>query len=189
MLNLKIIIGSTRPGRAADLVVPWISRAAREHRAGGALVNASATQPAAPVAVGPSRLVRVTFGPLTKILNPAIVKLAGRRHVRFAGRISHTGRRSGRHYVTPVSARLTGDTFVIPLTFGSQSDWSRNVRSAGGCEIQLNGTDYRAVRPRLADGDQIKDVIRAAFSPIERIMLRMLGIRQFLLLQRAGTGA
>jgi NAD(P)H-dependent FMN reductase len=33
MLNLKIIIGSTRPGRAADLVVPWIGQAAREHGA------------------------------------------------------------------------------------------------------------------------------------------------------------
>jgi NAD(P)H-dependent FMN reductase len=35
MLNLKIIIGSTRPGRAADRVVPWISQAAREHGAFG----------------------------------------------------------------------------------------------------------------------------------------------------------
>jgi len=33
MLNLKIIIGSTRPGRAADQVVPWIVGCAREHRA------------------------------------------------------------------------------------------------------------------------------------------------------------
>jgi NAD(P)H-dependent FMN reductase len=33
MLNLKIIIGSARPGRAADLVAPWITRAAREHGA------------------------------------------------------------------------------------------------------------------------------------------------------------
>jgi len=33
MLNLKIIIGSTRPGRAADRIVPWISQAAREHGA------------------------------------------------------------------------------------------------------------------------------------------------------------
>lgn len=31
MLNLKIIIGSTRPGRAADQVVSWIVPAAREH--------------------------------------------------------------------------------------------------------------------------------------------------------------
>jgi NAD(P)H-dependent FMN reductase len=31
MLNLKIIIGSTRPGRAADAVVPWITTKARDH--------------------------------------------------------------------------------------------------------------------------------------------------------------
>ena len=33
MLNLKIIIGSTRPGRAADQVVPWIVDRAKEHGA------------------------------------------------------------------------------------------------------------------------------------------------------------
>jgi hypothetical protein len=29
MLDLKIIIGSTRPGRAVDKVMPWISSASR----------------------------------------------------------------------------------------------------------------------------------------------------------------
>ncbi len=38
MLDLKIIIGSTRPGRAADRVIPWVSRLAREH--GGFAVDA-----------------------------------------------------------------------------------------------------------------------------------------------------
>jgi len=33
MLNLKIIIGSTRPGRNADLVIPWITGIAAEHGA------------------------------------------------------------------------------------------------------------------------------------------------------------
>jgi NAD(P)H-dependent FMN reductase len=33
MLDLKIIIGSTRPGRAADRVISWIKEAAREHSA------------------------------------------------------------------------------------------------------------------------------------------------------------
>ena len=33
MLNLKIIVGSTRPGRAADRVVPWITGLAKEHPA------------------------------------------------------------------------------------------------------------------------------------------------------------
>lgn len=62
---------------------------------------------------------------------------------------------------------------------------SRNVRAAGGCSIRLNGPDYLAVRPGLADRDQASEVIRAAFGPVERAMFRVLGIRQYLLLDRA----
>jgi deazaflavin-dependent oxidoreductase (nitroreductase family) len=148
-------------------------------------MNAPDTQALA--VVRPSRLVAVVMAPLTKVLNPVMRKLAGRRHVMMAAQIRHVGRRSGRPYVTPAGARLTGDTFVIPLTFGNTSDWSRNVRAAGGCEIRLDGTDYRAVQPELADRDQAALVIRAAFGPVERTMFRMLGIRQYLLLRRAGS--
>jgi deazaflavin-dependent oxidoreductase (nitroreductase family) len=140
-----------------------------------------------PAVIRPSRLVAVVMGPLTKVLNPVVLKLAGRRHVMMAAQIRHVGRRSGRTYVTPAGARLTGDTFVIPLTFGNSSDWSRNVRAAGGCEIRLDGTEYRAVQPELADRDQARPVLRAAFGPVERVMFRMLGIRQYLLLRRADS--
>jgi deazaflavin-dependent oxidoreductase (nitroreductase family) len=149
-------------------------------------VNTSEAEPAAPVQISPPRFVRAVFGPLTKVLNPVIVKLAGRRHVRFAAQIHHTGRRSGRRYVTPASARLAGGTFFIPLTFGNTSDWSRNVRAAGGCTIRLNGVDYRAVRPRFVDWEQAMQAGRPPFNRVERIMFRALGIRQFLLLQCAG---
>jgi deazaflavin-dependent oxidoreductase (nitroreductase family) len=151
-------------------------------------MNASDPQVASPPAmVRPSWLVAVVMGPLTKVLNPVMRKLAGRRHMRMAAEIRHVGRRSGRPYVTPAGARLTGDTFVIPLTFGNQSDWSRNVRAAGGCTIRLEGTEYRAVQPELADRDQAAPVIRAAFGPVERATFRMLGIRQYLLLRRADS--
>jgi deazaflavin-dependent oxidoreductase (nitroreductase family) len=151
-------------------------------------MNASDTQAASPPAVvRPSWLVAVVMGPLTKVLNPVMRKLAGRRHMPMAAEIRHVGRRSGRPYVTPAGARLTGDTFVIPLTFGNQSDWSRNVRAAGGCTIRLEGTEYRAVQPELADRDQAAPVVRAAFGPVERAMFRMLGIRQYLLLRRADS--
>src|SRR5215469_2093480 len=133
-------------------------------------MNAAQAYPPTPAVTGPSRLVRSTFGPMTRMLNPAIVKLAGRRHVRFAAQIRHTGRRSGRQYVTPASARLAGDTFIIPLTFGSQSDWSRNVRAAGRCEIRLNGVDSQAVRPQLVDKQQALQVAGTAFGPVERAM-------------------
>ena len=59
--------------------------------------------------VGPSLIVRIVMRPMTKMLNPLIVKLAGRRHFRMAAQIRHVGRRSGRTYTTPVSARRSGD--------------------------------------------------------------------------------
>jgi len=140
-----------------------------------------------PAVVRPSRLVAVVMRPLTKVLNPVMIKLSRRWHIPLAAQIHHVGRRSGRAYVTPAGARLAGDTFVIPLPFWNTSDWSRNVRAAGGCTIVLNGTDYRAVQPELADRDQAAPEIRAAFRPFERAMFRMLGIRQYLLLRRADS--
>ena len=135
--------------------------------------------------VGPSRTVRLVLRPLTKVLNPAIVRLAGRQRVKMAAQVRHVGRTSGRHYVTPVSARRADDTIVIPLTFGSRSDWSRNVRAAGSCVIRLGGAEYQAVRPRLADSALASREIAAAFNGRERLMFRMLGIKRFLLLDVA----
>ena len=103
--------------------------------------RAVATTPGALEPVGPSLVVKLVMQPMTKMLNPLIRKLAGRRHFRMAAQIRHVGRRSGRPYMTPVGARLSGDVAVIPLTFGNQSDWSRNVRAAGGCSIRLESQD------------------------------------------------
>ena len=140
--------------------------------------------PGTQAVVRPSRLVAVLMAPLVRLLNPVMLKLAGRRHVMMAAQIRHVGRRSGKSYVTPAGARLAGDTFVIPLTFGNQSDWSRNVRAAGGCEIRVDGVDYRAVNPELVDGPQARPVVRKAFGPAERAMFRVLGIKQFMVLHR-----
>ena len=150
-------------------------------------MNASNTHEAAPgwstpAVVRPSRFVRMVIGPMTKVLNPVMLKLAGRRHAMIAAQVRHVGRKSGRPYVTPVGAGRAGGTFVIPLTFGNQSDWSRNVRAAGGCVIRLNGVDYQVSRPELADWAQAAPFVRAAFNPVLRAGFRMLGIRQFLLL-------
>ena len=137
------------------------------------------------VVTRPSWFVRVAMGPMTKVLNPVIRKVAGRPHFRMAALVRHTGRRSGRQYVTPVGAELTGNTVVIPLTFGTESDWSRNVRAAGGCSIRLGGIDYDAVAPEVLSAGEARPVLRSAYSAWQRGMFRMLGIKQFLLLQVA----
>lgn len=135
----------------------------------------SALQP-----VGPALFVQAVIRPMTKVLNPLIVKFAGRRHFPMAAQIRHVGRRSGKPYVTPVTAHLHGDVILIALTFGNQSDWSRNVRAAGGCSIRVNGRDYHATNPELVGREDARDLINSAFSPLERAGFRLLGIRQFM---------
>ena len=133
--------------------------------------------------VAPSLLVRVAMRPMTKVLNPLMARFAGRRHLPLAAQLRHTGRKSGRSYVTTVGARVHGDVIVIPLTFGNQSDWSRNVAAAGGCMITVQGRDYQATQPEFLDRQQAEALARAAFSPLERASFRLLGIRQFMRLR------
>jgi deazaflavin-dependent oxidoreductase (nitroreductase family) len=130
----------------------------------------------------PSRFVKIIMGPMTKVLNPLIVKYAGRPHFHMAARLTHTGRRSGRTYVTPVGARRAGDLVLIPLTFGNQSDWSRNVLTAGRCSLRLEGVDYHATTPMLLSSQEADFYVRAAFGRLERGSMRVLGIQQFLCL-------
>jgi deazaflavin-dependent oxidoreductase (nitroreductase family) len=130
--------------------------------------------------VEPALVVKLVVRPLTRILNPLIVRLAGRRHFRMAAQIRHTGRSSGRPYVTPAGARLHGEVIMIPLTFGNRSDWSRNVAAAGGCSIRLDGRDYQASQPEFLGRDQARELIGPMFSPLERASFRLLGIRQFM---------
>jgi deazaflavin-dependent oxidoreductase (nitroreductase family) len=137
--------------------------------------------------VGPSLIVKIVMRPMTKILNPLIVKLAGRRHFHMAAQIRHVGRRSGRTYTTPVSARRSGDMIVIALTFGNQSDWSRNVRSAGGASIRIEGEDYNVTQPQVMSRQEAKPLVQAAFSPMDRVGFRMLGIKQVMVLRRASA--
>ena len=150
-------------------------------------MNESSIHQAAPAVVRPSRFVRAAIRPMTRVLNPVMMTLAGRRHMSMAAQVRHVGRRSGREYVTPVAAKRAGDTFVIPLTFGNQSDWSRNVRAAGGCTLRLGGVDYQLTQPELAGRAEAAPLVRQAFNPVMRGGFRILGIGQFLLLKPAGN--
>ena len=133
--------------------------------------------------VGPSLLVRVAMRPMTRVLNPLIRKLAGRRHFRMAAEIRHIGRGHVGAPGLPAGAHVSGDVAVIPLTFGNQSDWSKNVRAAGGCSIRADGQDYTATEPELVNRGDAGPLLRSAFGPMERAGFRLLGIKQYLRLR------
>jgi deazaflavin-dependent oxidoreductase (nitroreductase family) len=135
----------------------------------------------------PSRFVRIVMKPMTKMLNPLIRRLAGRRHFNMAAKIYHRGRRSGRSYVTPATARLSGDHFWVGLTFGANSDWCSNVRAAGECTIRWQGKDYHAVRPVVVDRSVALAGVGKAFRRGEKAMMKAIGVKQFLRLDIDGA--
>ena len=139
--------------------------------------------------VPPSRFVRVAMRPMTRVLNPLMGKLAGRRHIRMAAEIRHVGRTSGSAYVTSVGAHVSGDVAVIPLTFGNQSDWSKNVRAAGGCSIRADGQDYDATEPEFVDRADAGPLVRRLFGPVTRAGFRLLGVKQYLRLHVVPAGS
>jgi deazaflavin-dependent oxidoreductase (nitroreductase family) len=78
--------------------------------------------------------VRVT----NRILGPIVTRLPW-----FAW-LEHVGRRTGRHYRTPIMVFRRGDRAVIAMTYGPDTDWARNVVAAGGAVVV--GRDRRPVR-------------------------------------------
>lgn len=63
--------------------------------------------------------------------------------------ITYTGRRSGRTYHTPINVFRRGDQYIFALTYGSESQWVKNVVAAGGCAMRRMGRDINLVNPEL----------------------------------------
>ncbi|BBX63645.1 hypothetical protein MSAS_28190 [Mycobacterium saskatchewanense] len=84
------------------------------------------------------------------VMNPVMMLLAGQKYW-YAGVIEHTGRHSGKAYSTPVVIERVGDGFIIPLPYGTQVDWLRNVLAAGRATLRVHGETYGAVEPEIID--------------------------------------
>jgi deazaflavin-dependent oxidoreductase (nitroreductase family) len=130
---------------------------------------------------------RAFFGPLTRLLNPLIRRMAGRAGVPLIGLVRHRGRRSGTLYLAPVAVGASGTMFLIPLTFGPRSDWCRNVLASGGCEVKLRGVEYLAQDAQVVDDFSVRRELDAAFGPVLRFFLSAQGIHQFLRLRNRGN--
>ncbi|OBH20345.1 hypothetical protein [Mycobacterium sp. E3247] len=88
---------------------------------------------------------------LTKRGNPYLRKIAGTRLGMLYFNLSaleHVGRRSGRTYVTPLSAYPLGDGFVLAAAY-PHVDWLDNVLAARTCRLTWNGAQYALENPEL----------------------------------------
>jgi deazaflavin-dependent oxidoreductase (nitroreductase family) len=63
--------------------------------------------------------------------------------------VHHVGRKSKRRYRTPVVAFRDASGFVVPMTYGRDVDWARNLVKARGGEIEQMGRRYTVHNPRI----------------------------------------
>jgi deazaflavin-dependent oxidoreductase (nitroreductase family) len=107
---------------------------------------------------------------------------------RFANRLpgfgflTHVGRKSGRVYRTPVNVFRTPEGFLIALTYGRDSEWVKNVLSAGGCQLETRGLVYQLSAPTI-----VHDPTRRRFPLPVRMILGIIGANDFMQLSTSHT--
>lgn len=84
--------------------------------------------------------------------------------------LTHTGRRSGRTYRTPLDAHPVEGGYVFILVYGSQSDWVRNVLAAGSARLTVGGEDVALIAPRLIDQEEAWSVLPATVKRPPRLL-------------------
>ncbi|WP_156763008.1 nitroreductase family deazaflavin-dependent oxidoreductase [Mycobacterium sp. E787] len=97
------------------------------------------------------------------------------------GLLTHVGRRSGRVYQTSLGTAAYGDGFLLPLGYGRQTDWYRNLMSAGIGTLAWKGRTYALERPELISGPEAM----RAWPLVSRMLLRLSGIHEFVWLHHS----
>jgi hypothetical protein len=72
---------------------------------------------------------------------------------------------------------------VIALTYGTGSDWVRNVLAAGGCELITRGRRERLTSPEIRHDER-----QALVPSLVRPVLRLLRVTDFLYASRSSGG-
>lgn len=84
--------------------------------------------------------------------------------------VHHVGRKSGRAYRSPVVAFPSPTGFVIPMTYGRDVDWARNMIAAGGCELERLGRRIPLAAPRIVGFDDAEAHLPAAARAFFRVL-------------------
>ena len=95
------------------------------------------------------------------------------------GVVIHAGRKSHRRYSTPVNVFSDAEGWVIALTYGTQSDWVKNVLASGGCELITCGRRHELTAPEIRHDERQRLVPRFV-----RVPLRLLRVTDFMHLSR-----
>ena len=63
--------------------------------------------------------------------------------------LTHTGRKTGRKYQTPINVFKRGNHYLFFLTYGSDVQWVKNVLATASASIETRGRVVELVEPEL----------------------------------------
>ena len=85
------------------------------------------------------------------------------------GTLEHTGRKSGRHYRTPLLVFKTWDGFVILIGYGPETDWVKNVSAGGPTVLHKRGNALALGSPRIVSKAEAAPLV----TPAPRLLYRL----------------
>jgi deazaflavin-dependent oxidoreductase (nitroreductase family) len=114
-----------------------------------------------------------------RLVNPVARRFAG--WMPGFGLLTYRGRTTGRVYRLPINVFKRGEHYIFVLTYGSESQWVKNVLAAGECDMRVRGGDVHLVEPELITNPSW-ELIPWPARLIER---RVAGVSEFLRMREA----
>lgn len=94
------------------------------------------------------------------------------------GVIYHRGRVSGRAYHNPICVFEHHGGYVVALTYGSLTDWVKNVLAAGECDLVTRRQRHHLISPTVC-----VDPERTGIPQPFRVILAVANVTEFLSLK------
>ena len=91
------------------------------------------------------------------------------------GLLTYRGRTTGNIYRLPINVFVRDGHCIFVLTYGSESQWVKNVLAAGECQIQMRGRDVRLIEPELI----VNPTWELVPGPV-RLIESLVGVTEFL---------
>lgn len=106
--------------------------------------------------------------------NPWMLRYAGHGWS-YAARLEHRGRKSGALHATPLWVEPVAGGFLIPMPYGRNVDWARNLLHADAGVLQDHDVRYPVGNPRIVPTNTVEPELPRLI----RLVAHLYGIRDF----------
>ena len=73
--------------------------------------------------------------------------------------LEHTGRRSGKRYVTPLQYEKIRGAYYVGAGRGQKADWYRNILADPRVHVQVSRSEFECVAEPVMDSERVADFL------------------------------